>query len=161
MELVATLIADLPLDERRFHGLLHDIAAVASVAAITPSGLSAKHYFRAPSSEDCPADCLLRVAPASALPDDALKKLRDCGFRPHSILKFQLGQPQKDLGTLWDLLKDYVNELQGWVLTAALDFDQAVARCGSEEGLMQLSHKHGDGSKAVLISATTMRQLEL
>ena len=160
MEVIATLIVDLPLDERRFHGLLRDVAAVASVAATEPSDLASKHYFRPPLAGGRDADCLVSVDTPSNLPKDVLDKLKNCGFRPQSTLRFGLARPEIDREGFWGLLSHYVNELRGWILTTAIDFDQAVSRCGSEEGLMQVSQPNDD-NPAVLISATTMRQLEL
>ncbi|MCP4771176.1 MAG: hypothetical protein GY879_07185 [Planctomycetes bacterium] len=158
MEVIATLIVDLPLDERRFHGLLRDVAAVASVAATEPSSLVSKHYFQPPLSGDRNADCLVSVGAPSSLPKEVLDKLKGCGFRPQSTLRFELARPETDRQDFWDLLRHYANELRGWILTADIDFNQAVSHYGSEEGLMQTSQPNDD-NPAVLISASTMKRL--
>lgn len=157
----------MPLDERYFHGLLRDIASTTGVAAITPTGLQAEHFMSADRHQH-QADCLVEVVSVLELPMEVLRQLREQSFRPESLLDFWLSTDQTGaldqvdplLSPMWALLDQYAQELRGWILTSAIGFEQAVARNGGEEGLMKVPQPNGD-NPAVLISATTMRQLVL
>ncbi|MDP7061397.1 MAG: hypothetical protein QF489_00500 [Planctomycetota bacterium] len=176
MEHLATLITDMPLDERYFHGLLRDIAATSTVAAIKPAGKLAEHFLSRDghgserASEPAGgarqrADCLVELVSVLELPVKVVRQLHEQGFRAECLLEFWLNETQAAvidqedpwLSPAWPLLDRYAQELRGWVLTSALGFEETVARCGDEKGLMRTSLDGDD--PAVLISANTMNKL--
>jgi hypothetical protein len=159
VELLATLLTDLPLDERRFHGLLHDLASMGAVGTITPSGLRAGHSFGEGQRENCRESIEVSVLAKSCIGAQILEQLHSVGFRPMHALEFRAQEGAAIQAQWWPLLCAYVDELQGWVFTTELDFEETLARAATQAGIYSIPIA-GDGQrKAVLISATTMKQL--
>lgn len=160
MELLATLFTDLPLDERRFHGLLHDLASSDAVGTISPRGLLAEHDFGEEGQRpNCSESIQVIVQQKGCVAASVLEQLQRAGFRPAHALEFRAQDDSNAQISLWPLLRAYVGELQGWVLTTTLDFEETKAHLGTQADLFPIAAT-GDGAcKAVLISATTMKQL--
>jgi hypothetical protein len=161
VELVATLFTDLPLDARRFLGVLRDLARNGAAGSITPSGLEARHCFGNPPVEQDINVIHVRVKPADSAPASALRVLHSSGFRAQHAVEFYAdpygGRDARE--NAWALTHAYAAELCGWVLTCYLNFAQATARCNRENGLLTLPSDDSDQADAVLISATTMKLL--
>lgn len=161
MELVATLLTDLPLDARRFHGVLRDLARNGAAGSITPHHLEARHCFGNPPEEQDINNILVSVKPAASAPAAALRVLQHSGFRAQHAVDFYADQKggRDARENAWALTHCYAAELCGWVLTCYLDFAQAAASCNSENGLLSIPSDYTDQANAVLISATTMKLL--
>jgi hypothetical protein len=158
MELVASLLTDVPLDEHRFHGLLRDVAQSALAGAVLPRGMVATHSFGDAAADLHERNVVVRVQRAGTAAPAALTELRKTGFRPETVLDFDAPGDPDTREDAWALINLYAAELRGWVLTRYMDFDEAVARAGSEDGLLHVPLGGGD-HKAVLISASTMEIL--
>jgi len=158
VELVASLLTDVPLDERRFHGLLRDVAQSSLAGGVLPRGLEAVHSYGEADSDLSARDVLVRVRSGGAAPPAALTELRKAGFRPAAVLDFETSGDAATREDAWALVNLYAEELRGWVLTRYMDFDEAARRSGSDAGLLHVPI--GGGShKAVLIAASTMKEL--
>jgi hypothetical protein len=159
LESLATLFTDLPLSKQRFHGLLQDLAASRVVGTITPFDSLAEHCFQ--DSPQANSDCSIQVVVnnRSGIPATVLSRLHKVGFRPAHALEFRAVADSCAQANLWPLLQAYAGELQGWVLTSTLDFEDTLVRVGTEDEIFSISSA-GDGlAKAVLISSRTMKQL--
>jgi len=159
VELVAILLTDLPLDERRFHGLLRDIAGGCLAGAISPRGLEARHSFGDAQRHEDVVDVHVLVKPAASAPAAALRELHTAGFRPQSALELLTFGDAEARENAWALVNLYAEELRGWVLTDHLSFELAAQLCGNDDGLLHVPSASHSDTKAVLISATTMKQL--
>lgn len=158
VELVASLLTDVPLDEHRFHGLLRDVSQSALAGAVLPRGLTATHSFGNAEADLHERNVKVRVQRAGTAPPAALTELRKAGFRPETVLDFDAPGDVNTREDAWALINLYAAELRGWVLTRYLDYDEAAARAGSEAGLMHVPIGGGN-HKAVLIAASTMEIL--
>ena len=158
VELVASLLTDVPLDEHRFHGLLRDVAHSTLAGAVLPRGMTAVHSFGNADRDDHERDVVVRVSRATTAPPAAQTELKKAGFRPETVLDFDSPGDRDTREDTWALVNLYARELRGWVLTRYLDFDEAAERMGSEEGLLHVPLGGGD-HKAVLISASAMEVL--
>jgi len=157
VELVATLLTDLPLDESRFHGLLRDLARSPLAGAISPRGMLARHSFGEASHDLGPRDLEVRVERASKAPPEALHELAGVGFRPVHALSFETDGSPDAREDAWALTHLYAEELRGWILTRYLDFATAAARTGSEEGLLHVPLAGGaHGHRAVLLASNVL-----
>jgi len=149
-------MTDMPLDERRFHGVLHDVAHSSLAGAIRPCGLSAWHSFgNAERASDAP-DLEVRVLRRTEAPPSALHELDMYGFRTASALEFLVLPNEGAHLRAWALVALYAEQLYGWVLTQHIDFDRAAALSGSEDGLMHVPLNGERGRKAVLVSAENL-----
>jgi hypothetical protein len=159
MELVATLLTDMPLDERRFHGMLLDIADSCLAGAIAPCGLEARHSFGEADRDEDVRDIHVIVKPPGSAPAAARHELAKAGFRPRCCIEFLTYEDPDSREEAWALVNLYARELSGWVLTRYVDFDEARRRCGDDRGLLHVPLSCGSESKAVLVAATTMKVL--
>lgn len=157
MELVATLLTDLPLDDRNFHGLLMDISHSSLAGAISPYGLEAIHSYGDADFDMSVRDIRVRVRKANTAPRSALVELSKHGFRPVTAVTFETQGDVDSREDAWALCSLYASELQGWILTNYLSFDQAVARLGDEDGLLHVPI--GGKFRSVLVSFSALRQL--
>lgn len=159
MEWFATLLTDMPLDEPRFHGLLRDVAQSSLAGGIRPRGLVAWHSFGNAERDLEARDLEVRALRPTAAPPAALGELQKSGFRAAAAVEFLIPpSPEAELEA-WALVALYAAELKGWVLTRYVDFDEASARAGTEEGLMHVPMNGGHGRKAVLLSADSLTRL--
>lgn len=157
MELVATLLTDLPLDDRNFHGLLMDISHSRLAGAISPYGLEAVHSYGDADYDASVRDIRVRARPANTAHRSAIVELSKHGFRPVTAVTFETQGDPDSREDAWALCALYAKELQGWVLTNYMSFDQAVARIGDEDGLLHVPI--GGKFRSVLISFSTLRML--
>ena len=158
VELVATLLTDIPLDERRFHGVLRDVAQSRLAGAILPRGREAVHSFGEAHHDAAERQVRVRLKRGGQAPPAALVELRKAGFLPATVLDFDAPGDLDTREDAWALTNCYAQELRGWVLTRYLDFEEAAARAGTEEGLLHVPIGRGD-HKAVLISAAALLAL--
>ncbi len=159
MELVAILLTDVPLDERRFRGLLLDLAGSSLAGAILQDGLEAVHSFGEAERDRDVRDVRVRCRPANTAPRAALAELRKQGFAPATALEISTAHDRESREDAWALLGLYAEELRGWVVTRYLDFDEAEARLGSREGLLHAPVGGSRRHRGVLISASALRLL--
>ncbi len=155
MLLFATLLTDLPLDERRFRGVLMDVARSRLAGAVSPKGLEARHSFGDAREDFDVRDVLVRVRRGGTAHPAALVELRKAGFTPAHALEFLCDPQPATQSDAWALLRLYADELKGWVLTEYLQPEEVVARAGTEDGVLHA----GMGSKrkkVSLISASTL-----
>lgn len=157
VELVATLLTDLPLDERTFHGLLLDISHSTLAGAISPYEMEAIHSFGDADFDDSARDIRVRVREANTTHRSALVELSKHGFRPVTALQFETAGDADSREDAWALCSLYAAEVQGWVLTHYISFDQAARRLGDEEGLLHVPI--GGKHRSVLISFSALKQL--
>jgi len=157
VELVATLLTDVPLDPARFRGLLLDMSQSSLAGAISPDGLTALHSYGDADIDLEVRDVRVRVRPANTAPRSALVELAKHSFRPQAALQIETWGEAVTRDDAWILCSLYAQHLQGWVLTSYLDFDTAAAYQGSEDGLLHVPI--GGKHRSVLIAASTMRQL--
>lgn len=153
--LFATLLTDLPLDERRFHGLLRDVARSSLAGATWPHGMEARHSFGDAREDFDVRDVLVRVRRGGTAHPAALAELRKIGFVPAQALEILCDPHPATQADAWALLRLYADELKGWILTEYLQPEEVVARAGTEEGVLHA----GLGSKrkkVSLISAATL-----
>ncbi|MFK5956699.1 MAG: hypothetical protein QM477_09670 [Planctomycetota bacterium] len=159
MEWFATLMTDMPLDERRFHGVLRDVAHSSLAGGIRPRGMAAWHSFGNAECDSDVRDLEVRVLRATEAPPSALHELEIAGFRTASALEFLVPPEEEACLEAWALVALYAEQLYGWVLTRHLDFETAAAIIGSENGLMHVPLNGGHGRKAVLVSAESLVRL--
>lgn len=152
-------MTDMPLDERRFYGVLHDVAHSSLAGAIRPRGLSAWHSFGNAERDSDVRDLEVRVLRRTEAPPSALHELDLYGFRTASALEFLVPANEEARLEAWALVALYAEQLYGWVLTRHIDYDHAAALGGSEDGLMRVPLNGGHGRKAVLISAESLAWL--
>ena len=158
MELVATLLTDVPLDSQSFRGVLLDLSRSSLAGAISPDGLSAIHAYGNADYDDSVRDVRVRVRPANTAPRAAIVELTKHGFRPVTALSIETWGDAPSRDDAWILCSLYAAELQGWILTSYLDFDTAVSyQGGDEHGLLHVPI--GGLRRSVLIAASTMREL--
>ncbi|KAA3607507.1 MAG: hypothetical protein DWQ01_15065 [Planctomycetota bacterium] len=157
MEIVATLLTDLVLDSRRFHGLLLDLSHSSLAGAIQQSGLEAIHAFGEADRDLDVRDIRVRCRPANTAPRAALHELANVGFEPSHSLEFQTQGDRESREDAWALVGLYAAELKGWIITSYMDFAEASQRLGSEEGLLHAPV--GGRHKGVLIAASTLKWL--
>ena len=147
MELFATLLTDLPLDEHRFRGLLLDLSRSALAGAVAPKGLDARHSYGNAVEDADVRDVLVRVRRGGTAHPAALTELRKLGFVPAHAIEF-LCDPRALLGL-------YAKELKGWVLTEYVQPEEAIERAGTKDGVLHAPL--GSRKKKVsLISASTL-----
>lgn len=158
MELFATLLTDLPLDERRFHGLLRDVARSRLAGATAPKGLEARHSYGDAREDFDVRDVLVRVRRGGTAHPAALAELRKTGFTPAHALEFLCEPNPSTKADAWALLRLYADELKGWVLTEYLQPEEVVARAGTEEGILH-APMGSRRKKVSLISASTLSLL--
>lgn len=159
MELVAILLTDVGLDERRFHGLLLDLARSSLAGAILQHGLEAVHSYGEAERDQDARDVRVRCRPANTAPRTALAELRKQGFTPATVLEFSAGHDRESREDAWALLGLYAEELRGWVVTRYLDYDEAEARLGGHEGLLHAPLGGRRRHRGVLISSAALRLL--
>lgn len=159
MELLVTLFTDLPLDERRFHGLLHDLASNGDVGTIAPDGLYAVHSFGEGQNPHPGESMQVTVQSKDSIAAPVVRQLRQAGFRPAHALEFRAPAGSQAQQHIWPLLHAYVGELQGWVLTTRLNFEETASAINPPVDLFAIAAAGNGQSNAVLISATTMKQL--
>ncbi|TAH37024.1 MAG: hypothetical protein EYC70_08560 [Planctomycetota bacterium] len=154
----ATLLTDVPVDERGFRSVLLATARTALGGGIVQGGLSATHSYGDADTDQRVRDIRVFVRPANTAPRAALTELEKHGFKPVTALEFHCDHDRDSQEDAWALLGLYADELRGWVMTHYLDYDEAAARCGGGEGLLRApigSHKH----PGVLIAASTLKLL--
>lgn len=158
MVLVATLLTDVPLDERGFRAVLLNCSCSALAGAAVQDGLVARHSFGDAETDRKARDVRVHCRPAVTVPRAALVELHKHGFRPVTALEFHTSGDREAREDAWALLGLYCHELRGWALTWHLDFDEAAARAGSSDGLL---HAPAGTRKqpAVLIAASTLKLL--
>ena len=149
-------MTDMPLDERRFHGVLHDVAASALAGAIRPCGLSAKHSFGAAEQHSDAHDLEVRVLKRAEAPNSALKELDAFGFRTASALEFWVPSENGAKVEAWALVTLYAEQLYGWVLTRYQDYESSTTGSDHVQGPMPVTLNDGDEHKAVLVSAESL-----
>lgn len=158
MELVATLLTDVPLDSPSFRGLLLDLSESSLAGAISPDGLTAIHAYGNADYDDTVRDVRVRVREANTAPRSAIVELAKHGFRPVTAISIETWGDAPSREDAWILCSLYAAQLQGWVLTSYLDFDTAVAyQGGDQHGLLHVPI--GGRRRSVLIAASTMREL--
>ncbi len=157
MEIVATLLVDVPLDASNFHGLLLDLSATALSGAIQQQELKAFHTFGEASEDPNPREIRVCCLPANTAPRAALRELKKQGFSPATALEFSAPTDLESQEDAWTLLGVYARELRGWAITNKLDFDEASERLGSEDGILHAPL--GGKKKGVLISSNALRLL--
>jgi hypothetical protein len=157
VELVATLLSDLPLDPSRFRGLLLDVSQSSLAGAISPQGMTAVHSFGDAEYDRQVRDIRIRAGAANTAPRAALVELEKHGFRAASAVQVETWGDQASRVDAWMLTSLYAEQLQGWILTSYLDFDQAADRLGDDAGLAHVSL--GGKHRSVLIAASTLRTL--
>lgn len=158
MHQFATLITDVPVDERMFRAVLLATSRSALGGGIVQNGLIARHSFGDAETDAVVRDVKVQVRLANTVPRAALIELEKRGFCAITALEFHCQGDRDSQEDAWALLGLYAEELRGWILTSYLDFDEAARRAGGAEGLLRApvgSHKH----PGVLISATTLRLL--
>ncbi len=158
MELVATLLTDVPLDAASFRGVLMDMSRSSLAGAIVPDELTAIHSYGNAEYDDSVRDVRVRARPANTAPRAAVVELAKVGFRPVTAISIETWGDDLSRDDAWILCSLYAAELQGWVLTSYLDYDTALAYQGGEEyGLLHVPI--GGRRRSVLIAASTMREL--
>jgi len=157
VEVVATLLTDMPLDARAFRGLLVDVSRSSLAGAIAHDGLEATHSFGEAERDSDARDVQVRCRPANTAQRAALTELRKQGFEPATAVVFITSGDADSREDAWFLVGLYAEELRGWVVTSYLDFDEAAERMGNDEGLLHapVGGKH----KGVLIAASALRLL--
>jgi len=151
-------MTDMPLDERRFHGVLHDVAASSQAGAIRPQGLSAWHSFGQAECDREAPDLEVRVFRRADAPPAALQELDAFGFRTISALEFWAPADERARLEAWAVVTLYAEQLYGWVLTRQLDFEDSGAFRGREDSLVQVTLEGRHTGKAVLVSADRLVQ---
>jgi hypothetical protein len=158
VELVATLLTDVPLDAASFRGVLMDLSRSSLAGAIVPDGLIAEHSYGDAEYDDSVRDVRVRVRPGNSAPRAAVVELAKVGFRPVTALSIETSGDRLSRDDAWILCSLYAAELQGWVLTSYLDYDTALAyQGGDDHGLLHVPI--GGRRRSVLIAASTMREL--
>ena len=157
VEIVATLIIDVPLDERSFRATLMDCSRTSLAGAILQQGTTATHSFGEADRDTDARDVKVVCRPINATSRAAVTELRKHGFTPRTALEFQTARDGESREDAWALVGVYARELQGWIMTSYLDFDEAAARLGGEEGLLHAPV--GGKRRGVLISAIALRLL--
>jgi len=157
MDLVATLLTDVPLDERTFHGVLLACSRSSLAGAISQFGLEAVHSFGDAERDADARDLRVRCRPANTAPKAALIELRKHGFQPVTALEFEAPADAESHEDAWTLVGLYVEELRGWVVTRHLDFEEARERLGTDEGLLHAPL--GGRRRGVLLSTRAMALL--
>ncbi len=157
VELVATLLTDLPLDPSRFRGLLLDISRSSLAGAISPDGLTAIHSYGDAEFDRDVRDVRVRARPANTAPRAAMVELSKHGFRAQSAITIETWGDAASREDAWMLASVYAREVRGWILTAYLDFDEALDRLGDAEGLLHVPS--ASRQRCVLIAASTLAQL--
>lgn len=158
MELFATLLTDLPLDEHRFRGLLMDLSRSALAGAVAPKGLDARHSYGNAVEDADVRDVLVRVRRGGTAHPAALTELRKLGFVPAHAIEFLCNPEPSTRSDAWALLGLYAKELKGWVLTEYVQPEEAIERAGTEEGVLH-APLGSRRKKVSLISATTLALL--
>lgn len=152
MQVLATLFTDWPLDIRRFQGLIRDLAQHPQAGDIQPQDDGATHSWE---GEGIEIHVGLDSSPTLLPPQrDALLRL---GFRPSVGLHLRSPEIDVEGPILWDLLRLYATELQGWVLTSHAELVAVAARCGIEDGVLHIPSGKGKNAETVLISARSLR----
>jgi len=116
-------MTDMPLDERRFHGVLHDVAQSPLAGAIRPRGLSAWHSYGEAQRDPDAHDFEVRVLGRTEVPPPALRELDASGFRTASALEFLVPPEEEARLKARALVRLYVEQLYGWVFTRYFDYD--------------------------------------
>ena len=147
----------MPLDEQRLRSTLINLSRTSLAGAIVQDGMTAVHSFGDADSDARVRDVKMRCRPANTAPRAALVELEKLGFRPESTLEFQSPGDYESREDAWTLVGLYGEELLGWVITSYVDFDEAVRRIGSDEGLIHapVGGKH----RGVIIAASALRLL--
>jgi hypothetical protein len=157
VRLLATLLTDLPLDEQRLRGVLLNISHTSLAGSIHQRGLEVVHSFGDAAEDFDVRDITVRCQPANTCHKAALVELRKLGFQPATALEFETsGDFESDLDA-WSLVRVYSDELKGWVMTSFLDYDEALRRTGSDEGLLHAPV--GGKKRGVLIAASSLSLL--
>ena len=157
VELVATLFTDLPLVEQTFRGLLLDISGSSLAGAISPHGMEAMHSYGDANFDSTVRDIKVRARPANTAARSALVELEKLGFRPATAFTFETAGDVDSREDAWALCSLYAAEVQGWVLTTYLSYDEAVDRLGADDGLLHVPI--GGKHRSVLIASSALRQL--
>ena len=137
--------------------MLMDISNSRLAGAISPYGLEAIHSYGDAEYDASARDIKVRARMANTAPRAALVELAKHGFRPVTAVTFETHGDPDSREDAWALCSLYAQELQGWILTSYLSFDQAVARLGDASGLLHVPI--GGKFRSVLISFSTLRLL--
>ena len=157
MELVATLLTDIPLDSQSLRSTLLDLSRTSLAGAIVQDDMTVVHSFGDADRDQDVRDVKVRCRPANTAPRAALVELEKLGFSAVTSLEFQSPGDRESREDAWILAGLYGGELRGWVITSYLNFDEAVQRTGSEEGLLHAPV--GGKNRGVLIAANTLQIL--
>lgn len=159
MEIVATLITDLPMDAHRFRGLLMDVSRSSLAGAILQEGTEATHSFGEAARDVEAREVRVVVRKPGAVNPAALHELKKSGFQPAAAFEFytDLEDPES-VEDAWAVMGLYSGEVRGWVMTTYLDFEEAAKRMGTEEGLLHAPIGAG-ANRGVLISANALKLL--
>ncbi len=157
MELVATLLIDIPLQEQSFRGVLMDISQSSLAGAIAQCELAATHSFGNADIDTDVRDIQVLANTANTAPPEAKRELKKIGFRIQAVIRFETAGDQDSREDAWALAELYADQLKGWVLTSYMDFETAAERLGDSNGLM---HLPATGKrKVVLIASNKLKEL--
>lgn len=157
MELVATLLTDVPLDAQSLRGVLMNLSRTSLAGAMLQHELQVVHSFGDAELDRAARDVKVRCRGANTAPRAALVELEKHGFQPVTAIEFQTAGDPESREDAWMLVGLYSEELRGWAVTSYLDFEEAVRRTGSETGLLHAPV--GGRHRGVLIANQTLRQL--
>jgi hypothetical protein len=157
MELVATLLIDIPLQEQSFRGVLMDISQSSLAGAISQHELVATHSFGEADFDTDVRDIRVLANSANTAPPEVKRELETIGFGIRTVIRFETYGDQNSREDAWALAELYADQLKGWVLTSYLDFKTAAERLGSGDGLMHLPA--AGKRKMVLIASNKLKGL--
>jgi len=157
VELVATLLIDIPLQEQSFRGVLMDISQSSLAGAIAQHELVATHSFGNADIDTDVRDIRVLANPANTAPPEAKRELGKIGFRIQTVLRFETFGDRNSREDAWALAELYADQLKGWMLTSYMDFETAAERLGGNDGLVHLPA--AGKRKMVLIASNKLRGL--
>lgn len=157
MEILATLVTDLPLDEARFRSVLFDCSRSSLAGAILQKGMTAVHSFGEADRDAAPRDVQVVVRSPGTIHPSAAHELRRLRFEAAAALEFHCDPHPETREDAWALVHLYAEQLRGWVVTDYLSYEEAAARQGSEEGLLRAPV--GGRKRGVLIAARALESL--
>ncbi len=157
VELVATLLVDIPFSAASFRGVLFDVSQSTFAGAISQHELTATHSFGDADVDTDVRDIRVIARKSNTAPPEACRELKKVGFRAETVLRFETFGDSRSREDAWALVELYADLLKGWVLTAYFDFESAAQRLGTEEGLMHLPAT--GKQKMALIAANQLRGL--
>ncbi len=157
VELVATLLVDIPFSTSSFRGVLFDVSQSTLAGAISQHELTATHSFGEANVDADVRDIEVIAKKSNTAPPEARRELEKVGFRTETVLRFETMGDSRSREDAWALVELYANILKGWVLTAYFDFESAAQRLGTEDGLMHLPA--AGKRKMALIAANQLQGL--